>query len=77
MAVIVKMDKHGRILLPASIRRSVDSEVFVAEVEDGVIKLKPVKTVSLEEFFDSIEVDVEDFTDTHELRRAVHGGASR
>ena len=49
---IVKMDRQGRILIPADIR------------------------AKLSEFFDSIEVDVDDFTDTHKLRKALLEGGS-
>lgn len=69
--VIVKMDKQGRVLIPASIRRKVGSELFMIEVVDDEIRLKPVKPVELTSLFDRIPVDVEDFTDTHALKNSI------
>ena len=71
MSMVVRMDKQGRVLIPASIRRKLGSNLLLLEFEEGELRLKPVKTVKLSELFDSIEVEVEDFTDTHELRRAL------
>jgi len=68
----VKMDKQGRILIPAAVRRRIGARLFVLEEgEGGELRLKPIREILLTELFDSIEVDVEDFTDTHELRRAL------
>lgn len=69
--VIVKMDKQGRILIPASIRKTVKADLFVVEVLGDEIRLKPLKTLDLTSLFDSIEVDVDDFSDTHKLRKAL------
>jgi len=69
---IVKMDKQGRVLIPASIRRKFETNIFSLEVVGDELRLKPVKTLRLSELFDSIEVDVKDFSDTHELRRALY-----
>ncbi len=71
MVVIVKMDAQGRILIPAHIRRKIKSTTFLLKIVEGEIRLKPVKSLKLSELFDSIEVDVEDFTDTHELRKSL------
>lgn len=68
----MKMDKQGRILIPAAVRRRIGARLFVLEEgEGGELRLKPIREIRLTELFDSIEVDVEDFTDTHELRRAL------
>jgi len=68
----VKMDKQGRILIPAAVRRRIGARLFVLEEgEGGELRLKPIREIRLTDLFDSIEVDVEDFTDTHELRRAL------
>jgi AbrB family looped-hinge helix DNA binding protein len=72
MGTVVKMDKQGRILIPAAVRRRIGARLFVLEEgEGGELRLKPIREIRLTELFDSIEVDVEDFTDTHELRRAL------
>jgi AbrB family looped-hinge helix DNA binding protein len=70
MGTVVKMDKQGRILIPAAVRKRIGARLFVLE-EGGELRLKPIREIRLTELFDSIEVDVEDFTDTHELRRAL------
>ena len=72
VGTVVKMDKQGRILIPAAVRRRIGARLFVLEEgEGGELRLKPIREILLTELFDSIEVDVEDFTDTHELRRAL------
>ena len=72
MGAVVKMDKQGRILIPAAVRRRIGAKLFVLEEgEGGELRLKPIREIRLTDLFDSIEVDVEDFTDTHELRRAL------
>ena len=72
MGTVVKMDKQGRILIPAAVRRRIGARLFVLEEsEGGELRLKPIREIRLTDLFDSIEVDVEDFTDTHELRRAL------
>jgi len=71
IVTVVKMDKHGRILIPASIRKKINSDLFIIEVSNGEIILKPVKPTKLTSYFDRIVVDVEDFTDTHGLKRAL------
>ncbi|NAZ25844.1 MAG: hypothetical protein GU357_08820 [Thermofilum sp.] len=69
---IVKMDKQGRIVIPSKIRKKIKSKVFVIEATENEIKLQPLETIKLTDLFDSIEVDVDDFTDTHKLRKALY-----
>ena len=71
MVDIVRMDKQGRILIPANIRRNIKSNIFIVEVVEEEIHLKPIETTNLTSFIDKIEVDVDDFTDTHKLRKAL------
>ena len=73
MAVMVRMDRQGRIVIPAEIRRKVKARVFLVELSGGNIVLKPVEPARLTDLFDSISVDVEDFADTHALRKALAG----
>lgn len=68
---IVKMDKLGRITIPASIRRKLDTNLFILELEGDNIILKPIQQTSLTSLFDTIKVEVEDFTGAHELRKAL------
>lgn len=71
MQILVKMDRQGRILIPSSIRQKLDTSIFLLEYSENEIRLKPIKTISLKEFFNSIEVEVDDFTDTHALRKSL------
>ncbi len=72
VADIVRMDRQGRILIPAKIRKRLRSRLFLIEIEDGKIVLKPLESIRLTDLFDSIVVDdVKDFADTHELRKAL------
>lgn len=66
------MDKQGRILIPAGVRKKLGTNLFSLELVENELRLKPIKALRLSDLFDSIEVDVEDFSDTHELRRALH-----
>lgn len=73
MGYLVKMDRFGRIMIPASVRRRVDAQLFVLDIlDDGELRLKPLKRLKLMDLFDAIEVDVEDFTDTHKQRGALY-----
>ncbi|HEW93083.1 hypothetical protein DRN84_01660 [Candidatus Geothermarchaeota archaeon] len=70
---IVIMDRQGRILIPAYIRRRIKSDIFLIEEVNGEIRLKPIKPIRLTMLFDKIVIDdVEDFTDTHKLREALN-----
>ena len=69
---IVKMDKRGRIVVPADIREKFNSMVFFVEATGNEIRLVPIETIRLTELFDSIEVDVDDFTDTHKLKASLY-----
>jgi len=67
------MDRQGRILIPAYIRRKIKSDIFLIEEVNGEIRLKPIKPIRLTMLFDKIVIDdVEDFTDTHKLREALN-----
>jgi len=71
MNMVIRMDRRGRIIIPVSIRRIIKSNLFILKVVNGEIHLKPIKTLSLTSLVDSIEIDVKDFADTHELRRLI------
>ena len=72
MGLLAKMDKQGRILIPASIRKRFKTRLFIVEADNDRIVLKPIEPLSLTSLFDSITVDgVEDFTNTHELRKTL------
>jgi len=71
MEMVVRIDKQGRIVIPADIRRRLRSDIFLIKVVGDEIHLKPIKATRLTSFIDKIEVDVDDFTDTHKLREAL------
>ena len=71
METVVRIDKQGRIVIPASIRKKLKSDIFLIKVVDDEIRLKPIEATRLTSFIDKIEVDVDDFTDTHKLREAL------
>lgn len=68
---VVKMDKQGRIIIPAKIREKLGTDIFLLEMIEDTIYLKPVKTVKLIDLIDTVEIDIDDFTDTHKLRKAL------
>ena len=71
VSMVVRMDRQGRIVIPVNIRKNIKSNIFLLEVVNDEIRLKPIKTTRLTSLVDRIEVDVDDFTDTHKLRKAL------
>ena len=71
---IVKIDKNGRIVIPANIRKKINSNIFHIEFDGEKIILYPIESTKLTDLFDSIEIDVEDFADIHKLRKALLKG---
>lgn len=71
MNMIIKIDEYGRIVIPISIRKKLKTNIFILKIVDRKIHLEPIKTLSLISLVDSIEVNVKDFTDTHELRKTT------
>jgi bifunctional DNA-binding transcriptional regulator/antitoxin component of YhaV-PrlF toxin-antitoxin module len=64
-----KMDAHGRIVLPVSWRRRANDEMVVVE-RDEKVEIFP-RDVDLSNYVDAVEVDVDQFDDYHELRKAL------
>lgn len=67
--VVRKVDSQGRVVLPASWKHMRGKEVIVVERE-GRVEIFP-RDVDLSKYVDSVEVDVENFEDYHELRREL------
>lgn len=44
------------------------------ELVGDELRMKPIRDIKLSDLFDSIGIDVKDFSDTHELRRALLEG---
>jgi len=62
---MVKIDKQGRIVVPAKIRKDLKSNKFGITVKDGTIELKPVE--GLDSLFGSLpEIDTERARREHE-----------
>lgn len=58
MDIFIKLDEHGRMVLPSKIRRKYGTEKFIIEDKNEEIVLKPV--VSVEKLFGSLpDLDVE------------------
>jgi len=53
------------------VRRKLGAKLPILEVVEGELRLKPLREVRLTDLSDSIEVEVGDFKDTHELGRAL------
>jgi AbrB family looped-hinge helix DNA binding protein len=50
--IVVKMDRQGRILIPAAVRKRIGARLFVLEEgEGGELRLKPIKEIRLTDFF--------------------------
>ena len=65
------VDAQGRVLIPAEWRKDWKTDKVILTRDGDEIKLKPIKSVSIETFFDSIIVeDDTDFTDPHSIERA-------
>lgn len=49
---MVKMDRQGRILIPAAVRKRIGARLFVLEEGEGdELRLKPIKEIRLTDFF--------------------------
>lgn len=67
---IKKIDSQGRIVLPISWRRRIKGDEVVVIEEEGKVEILP-RDVDLSKYVDSVEVDVDNFGDYHELRKEL------
>ena len=69
------VDQAGRVVIPAEWRKGWGKKVIMVRLsEDEVLVRSLKKRGKLTDLVDAIEVrNVEDFTDTHKLRKAVYG----
>lgn len=69
------IDEMGRIVIPAEWRKRWGKRVMVVRLgEDEVLIRALKKRGKLTDLVDTIEVEkVEDFTDSHKVRKALHG----
>jgi len=62
---VVKMDKQGRIVLPAETRKKVRAKRFEIKVKDNIIELRPAD--DLDSLFGSLpDLDLERIRKEHE-----------
>ncbi len=66
---IKKIDSQGRIVLPVSWRRRKGNEIVIIEREKK-IEVFP-RDVDLSKYVDSVEVEVDNFADYHEMRKEL------
>jgi len=72
--LVRRVDDRGRIVLPADWRREVlkGEEVFI--VREGIaLKIIPKRKPDLTEYFDSVDLGVEQILDWDEFERFVRG----
>jgi AbrB family looped-hinge helix DNA binding protein len=71
---IAQIDKFGRIVIPAEWRKNLGKRVVLIKLSDDEILIGAIKKRGkLTDFVDSIEIDVENFEDTHALRNKIYG----
>ena len=74
--VVRELDKQGRLVIPKEWRdKYIKGMKFVMKLDKGEIRVIPVETVNLTEYFDSIEVDLKsDLSDWHSIRKELRRG---
>ena len=71
---IKRVDKQGRIILPADWRKEElkdNDEVFIIK-EKGVLKIIPKKRPDLTKYFDSVDLGVDSIEDWDEFEREFY-----
>ncbi len=74
---IAKIDKFGRIIIPAKWRKELfgkNGVVVLLIKKDHSIELRPIATKNLEEFFDSIDLRVNEIKNWKEFEKKFYGG---
>jgi len=67
---IKKIDSQGRVVLPISWRRRMKEDEVVVIEEKTKVEIFP-RDVDLSKYVDSVEVDVDNFEDYHEMRKEL------
>ena len=67
---IKKIDSQGRVVLPISWRRRMKEDEVVVIEEKAKVDIFP-RDVDLSKYVDSVEVDVDNFEDYHEMRKEL------
>src|SRR3970040_2364183 len=71
--VLKKVDRQGRIVLPASWRKTpLGVDAVLLSPREGPREILPQEAVDLTAYFDAVEVDLEaDLADWHGVRRGL------
>ena len=67
---IKKIDSQGRVVLPVAWRRRRKSDEVVVIEERAKVEIFP-RDVDLSKYVDSVEVEVDNFEDYHEMRKEL------
>jgi bifunctional DNA-binding transcriptional regulator/antitoxin component of YhaV-PrlF toxin-antitoxin module len=69
------IDEVGRVVIPAEWRKGWGKRVIVVRLSGDEVLVRPLrKRGKLTDLVDAIGIeDVEDFTDTDQLRRSIYG----
>ena len=70
---IKKVDSQGRVVLPVSWRRRMKGEEVMVIEEKAKVEIFP-RDVDLSKYIDSVEVEVDNFEDYHEMRKELRRG---
>ncbi|MGQ4891226.1 MAG: AbrB/MazE/SpoVT family DNA-binding domain-containing protein [Candidatus Njordarchaeia archaeon] len=72
-AEIKKVDKYGRIVLPAKWRKKMLKETQTVIVIDkgNELKIVPITTIDLKKYFDKIDLGVESIGDWKEFEKKI------
>ena len=67
------VDSQGRVVIPKEWRdKYLKGGKAVLVLKEDLIEIRPVKRVSLTDYFDRVEVDIEsDLSDWHSVRREL------
>ena len=71
--VVKKIDRSGRIVIPAEWRKNLGELVILVREDDNSIRILPLRNFSLTDLFDSIEISasIEEWRDVKKLRRRI------
>jgi bifunctional DNA-binding transcriptional regulator/antitoxin component of YhaV-PrlF toxin-antitoxin module len=67
---IKKIDSQGRVVLPISWRRRMKEDEVIVIEEKAKVEIFS-RDVDLSKYVDSVEVDVDNFEDYHEMRKEL------
>jgi bifunctional DNA-binding transcriptional regulator/antitoxin component of YhaV-PrlF toxin-antitoxin module len=73
---IKKVDSQGRVVLPVSWRRRMKSDEVMVVEESAKVEIFP-RDVDLSKYVDSVEVEVDNFEDYHEVRKELRNSLIR